>query len=389
MPERRRKYTTEFKDEAARMVIETSRPIAEVARKIDVNEGTLGSWVAKYRVDHAGEEPPLSITERARLRELEKECRELKMKADFLGKSGGLLRPGVSMSAKFELIDSEKADFPIVKMCEWAEVSTSGYYEWRDRPASATAIRRAHLARLVKAVFDHSDQTYGYRRVHAQLARQGECVSPELARELMREQDLVACQPRPWRPTTTVLGDPGPIPDLVNRDFTAEAPGQKMVGDITYIQTWEGWLYLATVIDCYTKACIGYAMADHLRTELVIDAIAMAARNYPLAKDAIFHSDRGTQYTSAAYAAATSLLNIQRSVGATGVCFDNALAESFNAAVKVERVNRTVYPTREHARKDVARYIEFRYNTQRLHSALGYQTPQEVYDEYLNRQSAA
>ncbi|MGH3856067.1 MAG: IS3 family transposase [Pseudonocardiaceae bacterium] len=148
-------------------------------------------------------------------------------------------------------------------------------------------------------------------------------------------------------------------------------------------------LYLATVIDCYTKACIGYAMADHLRTELVIEAIAMAARNYPLAKDAIFHSDRGTQYTSAAYAAATSLLNIQRSVGATGVCFDNALAESFNAAVKVERVNRTVYPTREHARKDVARYIEFRYNTQRLHSGLGYQTPQEVYDEYLNRQSAA
>ncbi len=293
------------------------------------------------------------------------------------------------MSAKFELIDAEKADFPIVKMCEWAEVSTSGYYEWRDRPASATAIRRAHLARLVKAVFDHSDQTYGYRRVHAQLARQGACLSPELVRELMREQDLVACQPRPWRPTTTVPGDPGQIPDLVNRDFTATAPGQKMVGDITYIQTWEGWLYLATVIDCYTKACIGYAMADHLRTELVIEAIAMAARNYPLAKDAIFHSDRGTQYTSAAYAAATSLLNIQRSVGATGVCFDNALAESFNAAVKVERVNRTVYPTREHARKDVARYIEFRYNTQRLHSALGYQTPQEVYDEYLNRQSAA
>ncbi len=293
------------------------------------------------------------------------------------------------MTAKFEFIDAQKADFSIVKMCMWTEVSTSGYYEWRDRPASATAIRRAHLIRLVKAIFHHSDQTYGYRRVHAQLVRQGEQVSPELVRELMRELDLVACQPRPWRPTTTVPGDPGPIPDLVNRDFTATAPGQKMVGDITYIQTWQGWLYLATVIDCYTKACIGYAMADHLRTELVIDALTMAARNYPLVEGAIFHSDRGTQYTSAAYAATTGRLNIRRSVGATGVCFDNALAESFNAAVKVERVNRTVYPTREHARKDVARYIEFRYNNQRLHSALGYQTPQEVYDEYLNRQSAA
>ena len=157
----------------------------------------------------------------------------------------------------------------------------------------------------------------------------------------------------------------------------------------TYIHTWQGWVYLATVIDCYTKACIGYAMAHHLRTELVVDALTMAARNYPLAEGAIFHSDRGTQYTSADFAAATDRLKIRRSVGATGVCFDNALAESFNAAVKVERVNRTVYPTREHARKDVARYIEFRYNSQRLHSALDYQTPQEVYYEYLNRQSAA
>ncbi|HXT42556.1 MAG TPA: IS3 family transposase [Pseudonocardiaceae bacterium] len=389
MPERRRKYTPAFKEEAAKMVVETSRPIAEVAREIHVNSGTLGNWVAKYRVDHAGEEPPLSITERARLRELEKENRELRMKAEFLGKSGRLLRPGVSVSAKFEFIDAQKADFPIMKMCEWAEVSTSGYYEWRTRPASATAIRREHLAALVKAVFEHSEQTYGYRRVHAQLVRQGEQVSPELVRELMRELALVACQPRPYRPTTTVPGDPGPISDLVNRDFTAQAPGQKMVGDITYIPTWQGWVYLATVIDCYTKACIGYAMADHLRAELAIDALTMAARNYPLAQGAIFHSDRGTQYTSAAFAAAANLLSIRQSVGATGVCFDNALAESFNAAVKVERVNRTVYPTREHAQKDVARYIEFRYNTQRLHSALGYQTPQEVYDEYLNRQIAA
>jgi transposase InsO family protein len=293
------------------------------------------------------------------------------------------------VSAKFGLIDAQKASFPIVKMCEWAEVSTSGYYEWRNRPASATAIRREHFTALVTAIFKNSDQTYGYRRVHAQLLRQGELAGSELVRELMREQDLVACQPRPWRPTTTAPGDPGPIPDLVNRDFTADAPGEKMVGDITYISTWQGWLYLATVIDCYTKACIGYAMADHLRTELVVDALTMAARKYPLVDGAIFHSDRGTQYTSVAFAAATADLDIRRSVGATGVCFDNALAESFNAAVKVERVNRTVYPTREHARKDVARYIEFRYNTQRLHSALGYQTPQEVYDEYLNRQFAA
>ncbi len=188
------------------------------------------------------------------------------------------------MRAKFELIDAEKANYPIVKMCEWAGVSTSGYYEWRDRPASATAIRRGHLKKLITAIFELSDGTYGYRRVHAQLLRQGEQVSAEFVRELMRELGLVACQPRPYRPATTTPGDPGPIPDLVNRDFTAEAPGQKMVSDITYIPTKEGWLYLATVIDCCTRACIGYAMAGHLRTELVIDALHMAARNYPLTR---------------------------------------------------------------------------------------------------------
>jgi transposase InsO family protein len=186
-----------------------------------------------------------------------------------------------------------------------------------------------------------------------------------------------------------VAGNPGPIPDLVNRDVTADAPGEKIVGDITYIPTAADWLYLATVLDCYTKACIGYAMVDHLRTELVTNALHMTARNYPLTPGAIFHSDRGTHDTSTAYATATELLDIRRSVGAIGVCFDNALAESFNAAVKVERVNRTAYPTREHARKDVARYIEFCYKTQRLHSALGYQTSQEVYDKYLNRQLTA
>lgn len=293
------------------------------------------------------------------------------------------------MNAKYEFIDAQKADYPIMKMCQWAEVSRSGYYEWRDRPASATARRRARLAELIEWIFEDSDGTYGYRRIHAELARQGEQAGPELVRAIMRELDLVPCQPQPWRPTTTQPGDAAAIPDLLGRDFTAEAPGRKLVGDITYIPTWQGWLYLASVIDCATKACIGYAMADHMRAELVIDALDMAARNYDLAPGAIFHSDRGTQYMSGAFAEAAQRLDVRQSVGRTGVCFDNAQAESFNAALKVERVNRTVYPTREHARADIARYIEFRYNRKRLHSALGYRTPQEVYDEYQNGQLAA
>lgn len=158
------------------------------------------------------------------------------------------------MSARFEFIDGEKALFPVVKMCLWLGVSTSGYYEWRDRPASATAQRRLYLATLIQAIFDWADQTYGHRRVHAQLARQGESCTPELVRAIMRDLGLVPCQPRPFRPTTTVAGEAAPIPDLVARDFTADAPGTKLVGDITYLPTWEGFAYLATVIEAYSPA---------------------------------------------------------------------------------------------------------------------------------------
>jgi putative transposase len=293
----------------------------------------------------------------------------------------------------YEFIDAEYATCEnapaVTRMCAWLDVSKSGFYDWKSRPESATAERRRKLALIIKRIFDDSDSTYGHRRIAWQLARQGTVAGPELVRKIMRELGLVACQPRPWRPTTTRQGQAGPIPDLVNRDFTAEVPGQKMVGDITYIETWEGWAFLATVIDCATRKVIGWAVDDNYRTPLITSAIQMAARNVDLPADAVFHSDRGSNYTSAEFAAVLGGLGIRQSVGRTGSCFDNALAESFNAAVKVERVHRTVYPTVRKARKDIARYIELRYNRTRLHSALGYRTPQEVHDEYLNRQRAA
>jgi putative transposase len=302
------------------------------------------------------------------------------------------------VTKKYEVIDAEYAEMPggetggapaIIQMCEWLGVSKSGYYEWRSRPQSAAGKRRELLKIKIKALFEANNEEYGYRRMHAALVRGGEQAGPELVRQLMRELGLVTCQPAPWRPSTTVRGAAGPIPDLVNRDFSAAAPGEKMVGDITYIDTWEGWLYLATVIDCATRKVVGWAMDDNYKTPLIAAAIEMAARNVDLPEGAIFHSDRGSNYTSAEFAAALEGLGIRQSVGRTGICFDNALAESFNAAVKVERVHRTAYPTRKKAKEDIARYIELRYNRVRLHSALGYRTPQEVHDEFLNRQLAA
>lgn len=302
------------------------------------------------------------------------------------------------MSDKFEFIDAEKdtmtdagdRKYTITTMCEWMGVSTSGYYEWRDRPESATSARRAGLAVLVRRAFELSDETYGHRRIHAQLLRWGRSCTPELVRSLMRELGLVPCQPRPWRHSLTEADSgAGVLPDLVARDFTAERPGQKMVGDITYVPTWQGWVYLATVIDCHTKAVIGWAMDDNYKTPLIETAIRMAARNYDLPAGAIFHSDRGSNYTSTQFGRALESLHIQQSVGRTGICYDNSMAESFFGTLKNERVHRTVYPTRQRAMADIASYIELRYNTRRLHSGLGYKTPHEAYTEYLNRQQAA
>jgi transposase InsO family protein len=300
------------------------------------------------------------------------------------------------VTGKYEFIDAEYdaaaeagAAPTIMQMCSWIDVSKSGYYEWRSRPESATAARRELLKIKIRALFEANDETYGYRRIHAALVRGGEQVSDELVRQLMRELGLVPCQPGPRRSLTAQDAAAGPIPDLVNRDFTATAPGGKMVGDITYIETWEGWLYLATVIDCATRKLAGWAMDDNYKTPLISDAIKMAARNLDLPEGAIFHSDRGSNYTSAEFALVLDELGIRQSVGRTGICFDKALAESFNGALKVELVHRTVYPTRKKARDDIARWIELRYNRTRLHSGLGYRTPQEVMDEYLEMQAAA
>lgn len=300
--------------------------------------------------------------------------------------------------ARYEFIDGERATrnsddslrYTVRKMCDWLHVSASGFYEWLTRPASATAVRRARLKQLVVKSFVDSEGRYGYRRVHVDLRRWGHHCTPELVRDLMRELGLVPCQPRRSRKgTTRQAAKFADIPDLVQRDFTAPVPGAKLVGDITYVHTWQGWLYVALVIDCYSRKIVGWAMDDNYKTGLIQTAIRMAARNVALPDGAIFHSDRGSNYTSEAFAETLAELGLRQSVGRTGICYDNSLAESTNGALKVELVNREEYPTRAYATKAISRYIELFYNTRRLHSTLGYRTPQEVMDEYYTTPTAA
>lgn len=296
--------------------------------------------------------------------------------------------------SKYEHIDSCKNDpsqnNPVTKMCAWLSVSTSGFYHWLARPESATAARRAALTGRVLHFFTASDGTYGYRRIHADLAAEHTECSPELVRQIMRDEGLVACQPRPFRVTTVADAQAAArMPDLLGRDFTADRPGLKFVGDITYIHTWAGFIYLATVIDCYSKKVVGWSIADHMRSELVENALKNAAATTTIEAQAIFHSDRGSVYTSGDYRKLVGSLDMRSSMGRTGVCWDNAMAESFFAALKNERVYRTVYATKAQARRDVIAYIEGFYNSRRRHSALGYRCPNDVHYSYTPPAAAA
>lgn len=276
-------------------------------------------------------------------------------------------------------------------MCRWARVSRSGYYRWRNQGLSETQKRREELTILITHFFHESEQTYRCVDVSTQLWLNGESRQAQIWR-------VSSCTRPAWWPVSPG-NEPVPPsqaqdlhhrPDLVKRNFTANKPEQKWVGDITYIPTWEGFTYLATVMDCYSKKIIGYAIAGNMRTRLVAEALHMAVRNQPpIVGETVFHSDRGSQYTSADYAEVMNTYGIRASVGRTGSCYDNAAAESFNATCKKEVVNRKIYPTRKHAIKDMTAWIELHYNQKRLHSALGYRTPNHVHQEWNQNQKAA
>jgi transposase InsO family protein len=287
------------------------------------------------------------------------------------------------------VIEAEKAHYKISWMCALLNVPRSSFYAWRHRAETPTAARRRQLAIETRRVFAGGRGVYGCRRVTAQLNREGHECSVGLVVSLMRELGLQACQPRAFKRTTVPGQEPVASPDLIGRDFTAAAPGERLVGDITYLRTGEGWLYLATVIDLATRMVIGWQLAAHMRTSLITDALQMASDSGHVRAGAVFHSDRGAQYTSAPFAKFCQARRVRTSVGRTGICYDNAVAESFFGALKNEMYYRQLFPTRAQARFAVADYIEVFYNRKRLHSTLGYRTPAEALTDYQTAAAAA
>lgn len=279
--------------------------------------------------------------------------------------------------SRFAFVHAQRTHYPIRVLCRTLEVSPSGYYAWRRRPPGARAQENARLLEAAKQAHHDSRDTYGSPRLHRALVRLGfRCGRHRVAR-LMRRAGLRGIPRRKFVRTTQRTAEALGVPDRLERDFTAEASNQKWVSDITYVPTGEGWLYLATVVDLHSRRVVGWAMGAHMRAELVLEALKMAYAQRGAPKDLIYHSDHGGQYTSTLVQGWLAEHEIQASMGSTGDCFDNAVAESFYATLKRECVHRQTYATRREARTHIFEFIEVFYNRQRLHSTLGYQSPAE------------
>ena len=280
---------------------------------------------------------------------------------------------------RFRFIEDRRADYPVTIMCDVLGVSPAGYYAWRARPESRRAADNRQLVDDIKRVHRDACERYGSPRIHAELRAQGRGVSRGRIERLMRRHGIRAIMARPrWMRTTDSRHDFPIAPNLIERNFTADALNRIWLADITYVETDQGWLYLATVMDLYSRKIVGWAMADHLRADLPLAALAMAIAAQRPGAGLIHHSDRGVQYASAEYRKMMQLAGLRASMSRKADCYDNAPMESFFHTLKTELVHHQRYATREEARLNIFAYIEGFYNRTRRHSAIGYISPIEM-----------
>jgi len=269
---------------------------------------------------------------------------------------------------------ANQASYPVKSMCRVLEVSTSGYYAWLKRPPAKRTQEDLKLTKRIRELHRRSKGTYGAPRLHADLAAEGVRVGRKRVARLMKAANLRGVSRRKYYVTTRRAKQARPAPDLVQRDFTTDGPDRLWVGDITYVTTWAGPLYLAVVLDVWSRRIVGWAMATHLRTQLVLDALSMALRQRR-PQGVIHHSDQGSQYTSLQFGNRCRQAGIIPSMGSVGDCYDNAMCESFFATLECELLDRYVFHSIEEARQSVFAFIEGWYNPHRRHSSIGYLSP--------------
>ena len=280
---------------------------------------------------------------------------------------------------RFRLIEDYRAVWPVRVMCDALSVSPSGFYAWRSRPESPRNIANRALLVDIRRVHAQHRERYGAPRIHAELRAEGHAISRKRVARIMRQHGIQARAPRRYRVCTTDSKHSLPVAEnLLDQNFGANRPDQVWLADITYIPTGEGWLYLAVILDLFTRKVVGWAMRDHMRAELTIAALTMAIQRRRPGAGLIHHSDRGSQYAAGDYHDILQAAAIVRSMSRKGNCWDNAPMESFFGTLKTELVHHSEYPNRDAARRDLFAYVEGYYNRQRRHSAIGYITPEQA-----------
>ncbi|WP_416409231.1 IS3 family transposase [Agrobacterium rosae] len=369
-------FTKEFEREAVRLAQKSGRTRREIADDLGIGLSTLTRWLSRSR-DAVMDDPGHRDAHEdmaAELKRLRRENEVLRQERDILKKGDRFFRQG-GKSMTFHFIDQARQEFPAHRLCKVLGVSQSGYFAWKDRPASRRQREDMVMLAHVRSAYALSHETYGSPRMTRELQDRGLAIGRRRTARLMRENGLQARQKRRFKRTTDSQHALPVAPNIIDQDFDATGPNQKWSVDISYVWTREGWLYLAVVIDLFSRRIVGWAVGDRLHRELAINALRKAIVLRRPKPGLIHHSDRGSQYCSLDYQALLRSKGILISMSGKGNCYDNAMVETFFKTLKSELIWRTSYQTRSQATIAIARYIDGFYNPTRRHSALDYLSP--------------
>ncbi|WMY38079.1 IS3 family transposase (plasmid) [Citrobacter freundii] len=375
-----KRYPEEFKIEAVKQVIDRGHSVSSVATRLDITTHSLYAWIKKYGPDSSTNKEQSDA--QAEIRRLQKELKRVTDERDNIKKSRGVLRKAVRL--RYAFIRDNSLCWPVRLLCRVLDVHPSGFYAWFKQPYSQRHQIDLRLTGQIKQFWLESGCVYGYRKIHLDLRDSGQQCGVNRVWRLMNRAGIKAQvgyrSPRAHKGEVSIVS-----PNRLQRQFNPDAPDERWVTDITYIRTHEGWLYLAVVVDLFSRKIIGWSMQSRMTKDIVLNALLMAIwRRNPL-KQVMVHSDQGSQYTSHEWQSFLKSHGLEGSMSRRGNCHDNAVAESFFQLLKRERIKKKIYGTREEARSDIFDYIEMFYNSKRRHGSSNQMSPTEYENQYYQR----
>ncbi|HCI9488759.1 TPA: IS3 family transposase, partial [Raoultella ornithinolytica] len=375
-----KRYPEEFKTEAVKQVVDRGYSVASVATRLDITTHSLYAWIKKYGPDSSTNKEQSDA--QAEIRRLQKELKRVTDERDILKKAGGVLRKAVRL--RYAFIRDNSCCWPVRLLCRVLDVHPSGFYAWLQQPHSQRHQADLRLTGQIKQFWLESGCVYGYRKIHLDLRDSGQQCGVNRVWRLMKRVGIKAQvgyrSPRARKGEASIVS-----PNRLQRQFNPDAPDERWVTDITYIRTHEGWLYLAVVVDLFSRKIIGWSMQSRMTKDIVLNALLMAVWRRNPEKQVLVHSDQGSQYTSHEWQSFLKSHGLEGSMSRRGNCHDNAVAESFFQLLKRERIKKKIYGTREEARSDIFDYIEMFYNSKRRHGSSDQMSPTEYENQYYQR----